>query len=209
MTSHPTPTPTPTPSSKLGRTPQELLRIQNLAALVESTKNLGPITERLVATGRGTLASLTGQDGDEDNLPLPPPPGGGGGRALSFAQTEAGVRLSASFALDEERQRGRAQLTLQDTLFGLARELLPAGDVDSAIRSIERGELINSKIQFQAALQALADRQSIALRQEELDIREEIENKTLRQARARIVVDMIGKDVSRAVLFALSSGSGS
>ncbi len=130
----------------------------------------------------------------------------GGGRTLSFAQTGAGARLAAQYALDEERQRGRERLTLENTLFGLARELLPAGDVDVAIQGIQRGELIKSKLQFQAAIQALADRQDIALRQEELDMREEVEAKTLRQARARIVVDMIGKDVGRAVLYALSTG---
>ena len=57
------------------RTPQELLRIKNLEALVASTQNLGPITERLFSTGRGTLTGKLREEDNDDGTPPPPPSG--------------------------------------------------------------------------------------------------------------------------------------
>ncbi len=181
----PTPIPTPTPAPKGRGLPF------NIAQLLKF---------------RERLLSQFPESGD-DNLPDE----GSGFRPLTFAQSELGARRALLFQEDLERQRGTERLILEETLFGLAKELLPAGDVDDAIKRFrgkgsEMDRLVNSKLQFQAAIQALADRQAITLREEELDIREEVEEKTLKQARARITVDMVGKDLSRAVLFALASG---
>ena len=186
------------------RTPQELQRIKNLEDLVARTQNLGPITERLVSTGRGTLTSLTG-------APEPPPlpdPTGVGGAALTFAQTEAGARLAASLARETDRISGRERLKLEGTLQSLAMELLPPGDVDTAMLQVRRGELVKSKLAFQAALQGLTDAAQNEERRKDIDLAEENERRALRQARSRITVDMIGKDLGRAILFALSGAGG-
>ena len=142
----------------------------------------------------------------------PPPDGGAGaggfGYTLSFAQTEAGERLQGLFAAQLERERGRQRLRLEGTLQTLAKELLPPRDVGTAIQSIQRGELVKSKLAFQTAMQALQDRQEIQLRREELRQREEVEKVSLKQARSKLVVDMIGRDLGRAILFALGTGEG-
>ncbi len=188
------------PHDKLGRTPQELQRIKNLESLVVSTQNLGPITSRLVSTGRGTLASLAGAS----ELPPFPDPTGVGGRTLTFAQTEAGARLAASLARETDRVSGRERLKLEGTLQSLAMDLLPPGDVETAMLQVRRGELVKSKLAFQAVLQNLSDEAANMERRKDLALAEENERRTLRQARSRITVDMIGKDLGRAILFALS-----
>ena len=142
------------------------------------------------------------QEGEEP--PLPPPPGGG--YTLTFAQTEAGQRLAASLALETERVAGRERLKLEDTLHSLAMELLPPGDVETAMRQVRRGELVKSKLAFQAVLQNLADEAEHAERRADLDLAEENERRTLREARSRITVDLIGRDLGRAILFALGAG---
>ncbi len=135
-------------------------------------------------------------------------PTGEGGFTLSFAQTEAGARLAASLARDVERFRGRERLKLEETLNQLALELLPPGDVDTAMRQVRRGELVKSKLAFQAVLENLADASRNEERRRDLDLAEENERRTLRQARSRITIDMLGKDLGRAVLFALSGSGG-
>ncbi len=186
----------------LKRTPQELQRIKNLESLVARTQNVGTIFDRLVSTGRGTL---TGRAPEDVDGPPPPPPGaGGGGFALTFAQTEAGARLAASLARETDRVSGRERLKLEGTLQSLAMELLPPGDVETAMLQVRRGELVKSKLAFQAVLQNLSDEAQNEERRQDLDLAEENERRTLRQARSRITVDMIGKDLGRAILFALS-----
>ncbi|KKM20365.1 hypothetical protein LCGC14_1646220 [marine sediment metagenome] len=141
----------------------------------------------------------------------PPPPGAGGvggGAALSFAQTEAGARLAASLARDTERISGRERLKLEDTLQSLATELLPPGDVETAMKQVRRGELVKSKLAFQAVLQNLSDAAQNAERRRDLALAEENEKRTLRNARARITIDMVGRDLGRAVLFALAGTGG-
>ncbi len=192
---------------KLGRTPQELLRIKNLESLVQSTQDqdLAPITQRLFRTGRGTLTGRLPEDEeDEDFLD----PTGEGGFALTFAQTEAGARLAASLSRDTERISGRERLKLEDTLHSLAMELLPPADVETAMRQVRRGELVKSKLAFQAVLQNLSDAAQNAERRRDLALAEENEKRTLRNARARITIDMVGRDLGRAVLFALGGANG-
>lgn len=136
--------------------------------------------------------------------PLPAPPGGGG-YALTFAQTEAGQRLAASLALETERVSGRERLRLEETIHSLAMDLLPPGDVETAMKQARRGELVKSKLAFQAVLQNLSDETEHAERRADLDLAEENERQTLREARARITVDLVGRDLGRAVLFALGA----
>ncbi len=193
------------PNGKLGRTPQELQRIKNLEGLVQSTQNLPSILQRLFSTGRGTLTGRLAED--EEDIDFPDPTGEGGG-ALTFAQTEAGARLAASLARETERISGRERLKLEDTLHSLAVELLPPGDVETAMLQVRRGELVKSKLAFQAVLENLSDEARNAERRRDLDLAEENEKRTLRDARARITVDMIGKDLGRAILFAIGSGGG-
>ena len=190
---------TPTP---LRRTRQELLRLRNLAWASQQGKLYGPITERLFRTGRGTL---TGRPLDEGAPPppFPDPTGVGGGYTLTFAQTEAGQRLVAALALETERISGAERLKLEETIHGLAMELLPPKDVETAMRQVRRGELVKSKLAFQAVLQNLADETEHAERRADLDLAEENERRTLREARARITVDLVGRDLGRAILFAL------
>jgi hypothetical protein len=140
---------------------------------------------------------------------LPPPPGsGGGGFALTFAQTEAGVRLAASLAQETERTSGRERLKLEDTLNSLAMDLLPPADVETAMRQVRRGELVKSKLAFQAVLENLADEARNAERRRDLALAEENEKRTLRNARARITLDMVGRDLGRAIIFALGGAGG-
>jgi hypothetical protein len=141
------------------------------------------------------------------NQVKPPPRDDGGGFTLTFAQTEAGQRLAAALAQETERISGRERLKLEGTLHSLALELLPPEDVDTAMRQVRRGELVKSKLAFQAVLQNLADATEMAERRADLDLAEENERQTLRAARARITVDLIGKDLGRAILFALGAGS--
>ncbi len=145
--------------------------------------------------------------GGLDRTQFPPPPGGEGA-ALTFAQTEAGVRFAASLARDTERISGRERLKLEGTLQSLAMELLPPADVETAMRQVRRGELVKSKLAFQAVLQNLSDAAQNAERRRDLALAEENEKRTLRNARARITVDMVGRDLGRAVLFALGGANG-
>ncbi len=168
-------------------------------------------------TGSRFFATRTGKFVEEvlggiDRSQLPPPPGagGGGGFALTFAQTEAGVRLAASLALDTERTRGQERLKLEDTLNSLAMDLLPPADVETAMQQVRRGELVKSKLAFQAVLENLADEARNVERRRDLALAEANEKRTLTNARARITIDMVGRDLGRAVLFALAgSGGGS
>ncbi len=159
---------------------------------------------RFFATRTGKFVEEVLGGIDRDRLPPPPGSGGGGGAALTFAQTEAGVRLAASLALETERTSGRERLKLEGTLQSLAMDLLPPGDVETAMLQVRRGELVKSKLAFQAVLQNLSDEAANAERRRDLDLAEENERRTLRQARSRITVDMIGRDLGRAILFALS-----
>jgi len=147
------------------------------------------------------------------DIQAPPPPldptgadGGADGYTLTFAQTEAGQRLAAALALETERVSGRERLKLEETIHSLAMELLPPGDVETAMRQVRRGELVESKLAFQAVLQNLADEAEHAERRADLALAEENERRTLRDARARITVDLIGRDLGRAILFALGAG---
>ena len=137
--------------------------------------------------------------------PLPPPPGGGGGRVLTFAQTEAGVRLAASLARGAERFSGRERLALEDTLHALAMDLLPPADVEIAMKAVRRGELVKSKLAFQAVMQNLTDEAANVERRADLALAEENEVRSLRDARATITIDMVGRDLGRALLYALGS----
>ena len=92
--------------------------------------------------------------------------------------------------------------------FGELKELLPPGDVETAMLQVRRGELVKSKLAFQAVLQNLSDETQNAERRRDLDLAEENEKRTLREARSRITVDMIGRDLGRAVLFALAGSGG-
>ena len=135
-------------------------------------------------------------------------PTGVGGRTLSFAQTEAGARLAASLAQDVERFRGAERLKLEGILNSLALELLPPGDVETAMRHVRKGELVKSKLAFQAVLENLADASRNEERRKDLDLAEENQKRTLRQARSKITIDMLGKDLGRAILFALAGSGG-
>jgi len=137
----------------------------------------------------------------EEELPLHPDDG----RVLTFAQTEAGARLQASLARDTERFSGRERLELEDTLNALAIELLPPEDVETAMRQVRRGELVKSKLAFQAVLENLADIERNTQRRLDFALEEENEKRTLREARSRITIDLIGRDLGRAILFALGA----
>ncbi|KKK59474.1 hypothetical protein LCGC14_3034040, partial [marine sediment metagenome] len=73
---------------------------------------------------------------------------------------------------------------------------------------VRRGELVKSKLAFQAVLQNLSDAAQNAERRRDLALAEENEKRTLRNARARITIDMVGRDLGRAVLFALAGTVG-
>ena len=146
---------------------------------------------------------------DQTQPPPPPPGSGGGGPSLTFAQTEAGVRFAASLARGTEREASRLRLKLDDTLHSLAKDLLPPADVETAMKQVRRGELVKSKLAFQAVLQNLADASQNAERRRDIALAEENEKRTLTTARARITIDMVGRDLGRAVLFALGGAGGS
>jgi len=109
------------------------------------------------------------REGDSDLLD----PTGAGGYTLTFAQTEAGERLAAALGLETERVAGRERLKLEDTLHSLAMELLPPGDVETAMRQVRRGELVKSKLAFQAVLQNLADAAEHEERRRDIALAEE------------------------------------
>ena len=134
-------------------------------------------------------------------------PSGVGGRVLTFAQTEAGERLRASLLLGTERESGRERLLLEETLHSLAVDLLPPGDVEDAMENVRSGRVVKSKLAFQAVLQNLSDAAQNAERRRDLDLQEENERRILTQARSRITVDMIGRDIGAAILFALGAGN--
>ena len=134
-------------------------------------------------------------------------PSGVGGRVLTFAQTEAGERLRASLLLGTERASGRERLLLEETLHSLAVDLLPPDDVEDAMEQVRSNRVVKSKLAFQAVLQNLADAAQNAERRRDLDLQEENERLVLTQARSRITVDMIGRDVGAAILFALGAGN--
>ena len=186
-----------TPDRRLARIRRERER----ATGVREPADLSDILTRL------TVGGLDETRLGGDDTPPPPPPGDGG-PALTFAQTEAGARLSASLARETERVSGRERLRLEDTLNALATELLPPADVETAMKQVRRGELVKSKLAFQAVLENLSDAARNAERRRDLDLAEENEKRTLRDARARITVDMIGKDLGRAILFALGGAGG-
>lgn len=186
---------------------EESARAQALGVSMATYRSLTPRQRGREASwvqryGRG----VWGEDEDKDRDW--PDPTGVGGYALTFAQTEAGQRLQAALALETERISGRERLKLEETIHGLAMELLPPKDVETAMRQVRRGELVKSKLAFQAVLQNLADETEHAERRADLDLAEENERRTLREARARITVDMVGRDLGRAVLFALGASEG-
>ena len=148
------------------------------------------------------LGLMTG-DGDDDGERDPT---GVGGRSLTFAQTEAGVRLAASLARGTERDAARLRVGLEDTLHELAVDLLPPADVETAMHQVRSNRVVKSKLAFQAVLQNLADAAQNAQRRADLDLQEENERRTLTEARSRITVDMIGRDLGAAILFALGAG---
>lgn len=172
-------------------------------AFQTGSRFFGTRTGRFVEEVLGRLDQTQGP-------PLPPGAGGGGGggRTLTFAQTEAGQRLAASLELETERVRGRERLKLEGTLQSLAMELLPPDDVETAMRQVRRGEVVKSKLAFQAVLENLTDAARNVERRKDLDLAEENERRILRQARAKITIDMLGKNVGLAVLFALSGAGG-
>ena len=129
-------------------------------------------------------------------------------RTLTFAQTEAGQRLAAQLEFETERFRGRERLKLEETIQALAVELLPPDDVETAMRQVRRGEVVKSKIAFQAVLENLTDEARNVERRKDLDLAEENERRTLRQARANITIDMLGKNVGLAILFAITGAEG-
>ena len=140
-----------------------------------------------------------GDDGEKD-------PTGDGGSFLTFTQTEAGVRLAASLRLDTERTAGRERLKLEETLHALAVELLPPADVETAMEQVRAGKVVKSKLAFQAVLENLADAARNTERRADLDAQEANEKLVLTQARSRITIDMIGRDVGAAILVALGAG---
>ncbi len=146
----------------------------------------------------GLMSNETG-DGEKD-------PTGVGGRTLTFAQTEAGVRLAASLARGTERDAARLRVGLETTLHELAVDLLPPADVETAMRQVRSGRVVKSKLAFQSVLQNLADAARNTERRADLDLQEENERRTLTEARSRITVDMIGRDLGAAILFALGAG---
>lgn len=191
-------------------TPQEeAARARSLGVSILQFRSLSQAQREQGASVVGTFGTrvLLGED---DGVPLPPfpDPTGVGGATLSFAQTEAGARLAASLAQDVERFRGRERLKLEGVLQSLAMELLPPGDVETAMKQVRRGELVKSKLAFQAVLESLDDAARNEERRRDLDLAEENERRTLRQARSRIVIDMLGRDLGRAILFGLSGSGG-
>ncbi|KKK47274.1 hypothetical protein LCGC14_3156850, partial [marine sediment metagenome] len=117
-------------------------------------------------------------------------------------------RLIAALGLDTERARGLERLALEETLHDLAVDLLPPEDVEDAMENVRQGRVVKSKLAFQAVLENLSDAARNAERRRDLDLQEENERRTLTQARSRIIIDTIGRDVGAAVLFALGGANG-
>lgn len=183
---------------------EESARAQSLGVSMETYRSMSSEERRRGASRVGAwYGSATAPPPDYLD---PTGYGGGGYQPLTFAQTEAGQRLAASLALETERFAGAQRLQLEETLHSLAMDLLPPGDVETAMKQVRRGELVKSKLAFQAVLQNLADETEHAERRADLDLEEENERRTLREARAQITIDMIGRDLGRAILFALGSG---
>ncbi|KKK95400.1 hypothetical protein LCGC14_2673170, partial [marine sediment metagenome] len=197
-----TPTATPTPTPKLSG---NLPTLQELAAPFQS-----PFDVAKLLRFRDRVLARFGTEDDTTNDPdfLDPGGAGGGGRALSFSQTEMGARLAASLGLDTERAAGRERLKLESTLHALAVDLLPPEDVETAMAQVRSGRVVKSKLAFQAVLENLADAARNAERRADLALQEENEKRTLTQARSRIIIDTIGRDVGAAVLFALGGVGG-
>jgi hypothetical protein len=76
------------------------------------------------------------------------------------------------------------------------------------MQQVRRGELVKSKLAFQAVLQNLADEAAHAERRRDIELAEENERRTLRDARARITIDTIGRDIGRGILYALGGSGG-
>ncbi|KKM99743.1 hypothetical protein LCGC14_1144910 [marine sediment metagenome] len=167
--------------------------------------------QRIIDRGEGAPEGSAFLPGGTLEGVLPPefpdPTGEGvsGPRPLTFAQTEAGARLRASLEQGVERTRGQERLKLESTIQSLARELLPPADVETAMMQVRRGELVKSKLAFQAVLENLADASRNVERRRDIDLAEENERRTLKEARSRIVINMLGKDLGLAILFALGS----
>lgn len=191
---------------------EETARAQSLGISLAQYRSLSAGERRRGASLVGTrttrrLAGSTGTTGDVGDIPFPDfPAPSGGGATLTFAQTEAGQRLASALSLDTERFAGAERLRLEDTIHSLAVDLLPPKDVETAMRQVRRGELVKSKLAFQAVLQNLTDEASIAERRADIAAAEANERQTLTEARARITVDTIGRDVGRAIIFGLSTG---
>jgi hypothetical protein len=186
---------------------EESARAQSIGVSLETYRRMSPAERSRRASLTGSARTQRGLATTDETTPPPPPLGDGGGYTLTFAQTEAGQRLAAALALDTERIAGKERLKLEDTLHSLAMDLLPPKDVETAMRQVRRGELVKSKLAFQAVLQNLADEAEHAERRKDLRLQEENERRTLRNARARITVDMVGRDLGRAILFALGGSS--
>ena len=206
----PTPTPTPTPKGTPTATPTptpklsgNLPTLQELAAPFQS-----PFDVAKLLRFRDRVLAKFGVDDDDDGGTDFLDPGGVGGASLSFSQTEMGERLIASLGLDTERARGRERLKLESTLHALAVDLLPPEDVETAMAQVRSGRVVKSKLAFQAVLENLADASRNAERRADLALQEENEKRTLTQARSRIIIDTIGRDVGAAVLFALGGVGG-
>ncbi len=185
---------------------------QDRAQTIAERRGLSPLVVRLgqraISKGELPFGSAFGPGGTLEGLlgtQFLDPTGDGAPRTLSFAQTEAGARLQASLLKETERVRGRERLKLEDTLHSLALELLPPQDVETAMMQVRRGELVKSKLAFQAVLENLSDAAANAERRKDIALAEENESRTLREARSRIVIDMVGKDLGRAILFALGT----
>ena len=196
--------PIPSPRGRKMTLAEESARAQSLGVSLTTYRSL-------TSEQRASGASRVGSWYTDRGATLPPPfpdPTGVGGYTLTFAQTEAGQRLQAALALETERISGRERLKLEETIHGLAMELLPPKDVETAMRQVRRGELVKSKLAFQAVLQNLADETEHAERRADLDLEEENERRTLTAARAKLTVDAIGRDLASGILFALGGGGG-
>ena len=181
-------------------------------------RGISPLVQRLgqrafekgIPTGSafgpgGTLEGLIPPDDGDDGRTDPT---GVGGSVLTFAQSEAGERLIATLGLETERASGRERLRLEETLHSLAVDLLPPDDIEDAMENVRSGRVVKSKLAFQAVLQNLSDAAQIAERRRDIALQEENERLVLKQARARITVDTIGRDVGAAILFALGGVGG-
>ena len=96
---------------------------------------------------------------------------------------------------------------------------IPGGGGDGALSfaSTEAGERLSADLRFQLTGQRQILDRAVKRQSEEFDtalfVRQaaqsrELEAQALRQERAKLAVSMIGKDVGRFILFALTSGKG-